>query len=655
LPETAAKLYLYEVWESDRNGNPIRVNEVPLDTANGITLNYRLENGEWKEPEFLLRVVNHHDRELFCSMLYLSPSFGVSDEFLPTCLLPAGADTFPNDKKAVVVGVDEVLARAGVLESTFVLKLIYSTNEFSSSVYNQADLPFPQQDDFVTRSIRKKTPPADASDWATYELTITIVRPPDSVVLDANTPARLPGITIQPHSSLQAEVSLISTAQVTRDLEGKVAVVPPVFDEIANISAYKFTDGHAADPGLSVLEITGVSDRSLINHQQPLVMQLAEELADDEMIIPFASDGEFFFPVGGTVKLAGGAYEVCIEELPEPSPAGTRSLGGSVKILFQKLKYNLIGTTFEYPILAQAVFNGDSEGSFHYNKSTASIRDTLSRPETKNILLYIHGIIGDTEDMTKSAILAKRNVGTQVKAIADHYDAVLTFDYENLNTKIEENAVLLRKRLEEIGLGEGHDKNLHIVAHSMGGLVSRWFIEREGGNAIVNHLIMLGTPNAGSPISNVKEWATMAISALLGKISLAVWGVSPLVYLFNKAMTVAGVALAQLKPDSDFLYLLNQSGAPGIPYSVISGNINQIQRDAMNRLFLKLENVKDRGLEFLFRADNDIAVSVPSIQYVPTNPNTHYIEVACDHMSYFSSPEGLAALSEVIFERVDFK
>ena len=50
----------------------------------------------------------------------------------------------------------------------------------------------------------------------------------------------------------------------------------------------------------------------------------------------------------------------------------------------------------------------------------------------------------------------------------------------------------LRQRLESVGLGKDHGKTLHIVAHSMGGLVSRWFIEREGGKDIVNHLIHAG-------------------------------------------------------------------------------------------------------------------------------------------------------------------
>jgi alpha-beta hydrolase superfamily lysophospholipase len=51
--------------------------------------------------------------------------------------------------------------------------------------------------------------------------------------------------------------------------------------------------------------------------------------------------------------------------------------------------------------------------------------------------------------------------------------------YESLQTTIEENARILKHRLAEAGLGPQHGKSLHIVAHSTGGLVSRWFIEHD--------------------------------------------------------------------------------------------------------------------------------------------------------------------------------
>ncbi|BAZ11869.1 hypothetical protein NIES4071_36950 [Calothrix sp. NIES-4071] len=57
----------------------------------------------------------------------------------------------------------------------------------------------------------------------------------------------------------------------------------------------------------------------------------------------------------------------------------------------------------------------------------------------------------------------------------------------------------------------------------MGGLISRWFIEQEGGNQIVQHLVMLGTPNAGSPWSTVQNWAFTMLGILLNQLSSSIW------------------------------------------------------------------------------------------------------------------------------------
>ena len=68
-----------------------------------------------------------------------------------------------------------------------------------------------------------------------------------------------------------------------------------------------------------------------------------------------------------------------------------------------------------------------------------------------------------------------------------------------------QGARALKDRLDAVGLGPDHSKTLHVAAHSMGGLVLRWFIEREGGDKVVQHLVTLGTPHAGSP------WPTIQV------------------------------------------------------------------------------------------------------------------------------------------------
>ncbi len=72
---------------------------------------------------------------------------------------------------------------------------------------------------------------------------------------------------------------------------------------------------------------------------------------------------------------------------------------------------------------------------------------------------------------------------------------------------------------------------LNIVAHSMGGLVSRHYIEIRDGSPQVNKLIMIGTPNHGTPVA--LDWRAI----------------------------FAGIGGDQMQPCSDFLYQLN-TGPP---------------------------------------------------------------------------------------------
>ena len=76
--------------------------------------------------------------------------------------------------------------------------------------------------------------------------------------------------------------------------------------------------------------------------------------------------------------------------------------------------------------------------------------------KAQRILLFVHGIIGDTQSMVPSVQLAKL---ADNRPLASLYDLVLTFDYENLGTTIEENGRLFKQRLEAVGLGAGHGKD----------------------------------------------------------------------------------------------------------------------------------------------------------------------------------------------------
>ncbi|MFN7119184.1 MAG: lipase/acyltransferase domain-containing protein, partial [Saprospiraceae bacterium] len=217
--------------------------------------------------------------------------------------------------------------------------------------------------------------------------------------------------------------------------------------------------------------------------------------------------------------------------------------------------------------------------------------------------------------------------------------------------------------LAEAGIKPGHNKKFTIIAHSMGGLVSRWMIEKEGGNQFVTRLIQVGTPNMGSPWSDVYQLST----ALLTKVVNGAAFLQPYLFTLNLLGKFAGkafITLQQMDPqDSDFLKELNDGTDPKCPYTIVAGNtqlipkaIQEVQKSLLQRSLARFNKQSAFNLldQFLFKVPNDIAVALDSIYGIPgsdkwAKPPKVYT-VGCDHISYFGDPEGLKVLAEVVKE-----
>ena len=261
----------------------------------------------------------------------------------------------------------------------------------------------------------------------------------------------------------------------------------------------------------------------------------------------------------------------------------------------------------------------------------------------QRILLVIHGIIGDTRDMARFGLEA---------ADTGRFDLVLTFDYENLNTPIDQTAAILRDELDKAGLAPGHSKELTLLAHSMGGLVSRWYIENLGGNKVVNQLVMAGTPNLGSNFGKVTEYIAWGskLLGLAGALKLSIPYAAPILGFLGGLQTLTKT-LAQMNYDdgSDFLKSLEKNPDPGIPYSIVAGSLDGYlaaeQDPALTDKLLDAVATVFNG-----KTDNDIAVEVYSITGVSTarQPAPQYQVVPCHHMNYFVHPESVAVLQRYL-------
>jgi pimeloyl-ACP methyl ester carboxylesterase len=407
------------------------------------------------------------------------------------------------------------------------------------------------------------------------------------------------------------------------------------------------------------LELSEVEDYTVVTPEAPLKLLVDTELADNEHLFPFAYDGEFFLPLGRGAKAVDGKTEITLERLPQPT-VSSRSLQGSIRIFFEKLVSQKLGKPFEYPILAVAEVGENDKVIYEKNQDNVKARVAQSQ----RIVLYIHGIIGDTESMVPSVSKTLVEVDGQKRPLKEAYDLVLTFDYENLQTTIEENGRLLGQRLQEVGLEPKHGKELHIVAHSMGGLVSRWFIEQEGGNQVVQHLVMLGTPNAGSPWPTVQDWVFAALGMGLNQLSAIVWPTKVVANLLE-FLEANDYSLDQMQPDSAFLKAIAQNPDPHVRYTIIAGDrsivpaATALQQDLrsspLQRLMQKLfGKAVDRVVDLAFFSQaNDIAVTLASIKSVSSHrspqPRILVPDAACDHLTYFTHQAGLDALSKALY------
>ncbi|HEY9852947.1 MAG TPA: caspase family protein [Leptolyngbyaceae cyanobacterium] len=640
-----------------------------ISQSGQMRLEYKHKDGNWEPPSFRLKLINKSQKKLYCALVNLTDRFAASAPFFDTgsVLLNPGEEAWALDRQELELEVPDELWNQGITEFKDIIKLIVCTAEFDARLLSQKELDFPRptardiespnqnslnrlMNRVQSRDIKPKSQ-GKYDDWFTDAIAITTVRSLDAISVSPTAEKELAaGVKLQAHPNLQANVRLTTIPQVSRDLGN--AILPPILREDPQITqTFQFTSSRGTDPGLSVLELSEVKSYEVVTPDAPLKLLVDTKLEEHEHLLPIGYDGEFFLPLGRSKKTKNGT-EIELQRLPKPFNQD-RSVQGSIKILFQKVLWEPLGLEFEYPLLRVAEVAPDETITYVTDKS--QIKALVAK--SKRILLYIHGILGDTDNMVKSVQRAKVTRNGKRYPLKGHYDLVLAFDYENINTSIEDNARNLKKRLEEIGLKANHGKDLHIVAHSMGGLVSRWFIEREGGNKFTQHLIMLGTPNAGSPWPTVQEWATFALGIGLNSLSTVAWPVKVLGCLLS-AIEAVDVSLDQMKPGSEFLKSLASSyDDPGIPYSVIAGNTSikaiQAQEEA-NQLKRLIQKLCSRVVELPFFGQmNDIAVTVQSIKSIPERRKITPVikEVACDHLTYFDISEGLDALSVVLTEQ----
>jgi pimeloyl-ACP methyl ester carboxylesterase len=79
---------------------------------------------------------------------------------------------------------------------------------------------------------------------------------------------------------------------------------------------------------------------------------------------------------------------------------------------------------------------------------------------------------------------------------------VCSWNYSPLSSDVARCAADLGAHIERVCEQTGHDR-VHVVGHSLGGLIARYHLQRQGGDRRMESLVTLGTPHQGSVLAHV--------------------------------------------------------------------------------------------------------------------------------------------------------
>lgn len=102
-------------------------------------------------------------------------------------------------------------------------------------------------------------------------------------------------------------------------------------------------------------------------------------------------------------------------------------------------------------------------------------------------ILLVHGLVDNRSVFTLlRRALRRRGFGQ-----------VLTVNYSPFTQDVRTAAAQLARLVEKTCEQTGYER-VHVVGHSLGGVVARYYVQRMGGGARVHTLVTLGSPHAGT-------------------------------------------------------------------------------------------------------------------------------------------------------------
>lgn len=346
---------------------------------------------------------------------------------------------------------------------------------------------------------------------------------------------------------------------------------------------------------------------------------------------------------------------------PASADTGQRGVLGAIgkkllKIIVFPLVDAVLGEVGDYFAARWEARNRPSRlrafDSTNYRLATLSELSTSdwARLATGPALLFVHGT------SARSHTGFQRIPPDVIGALSTRYGGRLAaFDHPTVSVTPTENIAWLAANLPP-----GPPLLLDVLAHSRGGLVGRVLAQDGlGGRVRVRHLVMVGTPNAGTPLADKKS-----IGQWLDRMSTLVNLIpdNPVTDTLDVVLTVlkqvvlgafGGMdGLMSMDPQGDYLRVLNSPSAPAPPTA--GTLLHAVASNFEPPLGSPLLRVARDGLTDLVfgRTPNDLIVPTAGVHEVPGAPGFPVADPlvfdasgGIDHSSYWDQPRFAEALT----------
>jgi len=114
-------------------------------------------------------------------------------------------------------------------------------------------------------------------------------------------------------------------------------------------------------------------------------------------------------------------------------------------------------------------------------------------------ILLVHGLVDNRSIFTLLCRSLRRR----------GFGRVTTYNYRPWTTDLRAAARKLGEQVEAICEHSGYER-IHVIGHSMGGILARHYVQRQGGDARVHTLVTLGSPHGGTGAARLLPFGVTA-------------------------------------------------------------------------------------------------------------------------------------------------